>query len=133
MIKQSILTTIMFFTISAVIISCGNGGQNTITNSQLNEVEEKNIENPKVEISGIYLGIDNFGTESTIILRSGGSMVVQTPVSTSVGRWSGDAENVSLYLESDEPSYYDKELLLGTAKITQLGLQIIGGQFYSRQ
>ena len=141
--KQSILITILFFTSSTIIMSCGNGGQNTKTNSQSNEVEEKTIEQPKVEISGTYSGTDNVGMESTIILRSGGSMVVQSSIgdgTPSVGRWSGDAENLSLYIESEEP-YYDNygnlrmggSQLLGRARITQEGLQIIGGKFYRRQ
>jgi len=141
--KQSILITILFFTFSTIIMSCGNGGQNTKTNSQSNELEEKTIEQPKVEISGTYSGTDNVGMESTIILRSGGSMVVQSSIgdgTPSVGRWSGDAENLSLYIESEEP-YYDNygnlrmggSQLLGRARITQEGLQIIGGKFYSRQ
>lgn len=141
--KQSILITILFFTFSTIIMSCGNGGQNTKTNSQSNELEEKTIEQPKVEISGTYSGTDNVGMESTIILRSGGSMVVQSSIgdgTPSVGRWSGDAENLSLYIESEEP-YYDNygnlrmggSQLLGRARITQEGLQIIGGNFYSRQ
>ncbi|MBM3418889.1 MAG: hypothetical protein FJY17_08240 [Bacteroidetes bacterium] len=152
--KQSILIIILFFTFSAIMMSCGNGGQNTKTNSQSNEVEEKTnsqfnevgkktTEQPTVEISGTYSGTDNVGMESTIILRSGGSMVVQSSIgdgTPSVGRWSGDAENLSLYIESERP-YYDNygnlrmggSQLLGRARITQEGLQIIGGNFYSRQ
>jgi hypothetical protein len=146
--KQTILFTILFFTFSAIIMSCGNGGQNTKSNSQSNEVEEKTIEPPKieppkVEISGTYSGTDNVGMESTILLRIGGSMVVKSSIgdgTPSVGRWSGDAENLSLYIESDEP-YYDNygnlkmggDQLLGRGRITQEGLQIIGGKFYRRQ
>jgi hypothetical protein len=129
-------------------MSCGNGGQNTKSNSQSNEVEEKTIEPPKieppkVEISGTYSGTDNVGMESTILLRIGGSMVVKSSIgdgTPSVGRWSGDAENLSLYIELDEP-YYDNygnlkmggDQLLGRGRITQEGLQIIGGKFYRRQ
>jgi hypothetical protein len=146
--KQTILFTILFFTFSAIIMSCGNGGQNTKSNSQSNEVEEKTIEPPKieppkVEISGTYSGTDNVGMESTILLRIGGSMVVISSIgdgTPSVGRWSGDAENLSLYIESDEP-FYDNygnlkmggDQLLGRGRITQEGLQIIGGKFYRRQ
>ena len=180
--KQSILITILFFTFSAIITSCGNGGQNTKSNSQSNEVEEKTIEQPKieppkveisgtysgtdnvgmesaeveektieqpkieppkVEISGTYSGTDNVGMESAIILRSGGSMVLNSSIgdgTPSVGEWSGDAENISLYIKSEEP-YYDNygnlrmggNQLLGRGRITQEGLQIIGGKFYQRQ
>jgi hypothetical protein len=146
--NQTILFTILFFTFSAIIMSCGNGGQNTKSNSQSNEVEEKTIEPPKieppkVEISGTYSGTDNVGMESTILLRIGGSMVVKSSIgdgTPSVGRWSGDAENLSLYIELDEP-YYDNygnlkmggDQLLGRGRITQEGLQIIGGKFYRRQ
>jgi hypothetical protein len=141
--KQSILITILLFTFSTIIMSCGNDGQNTKSNSQSNEVEEKNIEQPKVEISGTYSGTDNVGMESTIVLRRGGSMVVKSSIGNekpSVGEWSGDAGNISLYIKSEEP-YYDNygnlrmggNQLLGRGRITQEGLQIIGGKFYRRQ
>ena len=141
--KQSILITILLFAFLAIIISCGNGGQNTKSNSQSNEVEEKTIEQPKVEISGTYSGTDNVGMESTIVLRNGGSMVVKSSIgdgTLSAGEWSGDAENISLYIKNEEP-YYDNygnlrmggNQLLGRGRITQEGLQIIGGKFYRRQ
>jgi hypothetical protein len=130
--KQSILTTICFFTFSAIIVSCGNGGQNTKTHSQSNEVEEKKIEKPKVEISGTYSGTDNVGMESTIILRSGGTLIIQASVgdgTPNYGKWTGTAENLSLYGKDA----YGSEYLIGRAKVTDDGLQIIGGKFYSRR
>lgn len=142
MVKQSILITILFFAFSAIMMSCGDNGQNTKTNSQSNMVEEKTIEQPKVEISGTYSGTDNVGMESTIVLRSGGSMVVKSSIgdgTLSAGEWSGDAENISLYIENEKP-YYDNygnlrmggNQLLGRGRITQEGLQIIGGKFFDR-
>ena len=70
-------------------------------------------------------------------------MIVQPSVgdgTPSQGRWSGTSDNLSLYIETDQP-YYDNygnlrmggDKLLGNAKITESGLQIIGGNFYSRQ
>lgn len=142
MVKQSILITILFFAFSAIMMSCGDNGQNTKTNSQSNMVEEKIIEQPKVEISGTYSGTDNVGMESTIVLRRGGSMVVKSSIgdgTLSAGEWSGDAENISLYIENEKP-YYDNygnlrmggNQLLGRGRITQEGLQIIGGKFFDR-
>jgi hypothetical protein len=151
--KQSILFKILFFTFSAIIMSCENGEENTKSNFESNEIEEKTIEQPKVneviieqpkvEISGIYSGSDNVGMESTIILRNGGTMVVKASIgdgTPTVGEWTGDAENISLYINSEEP-YYDNygnlrmggNQLLGRGRITQEGLQIIGGKFYQRQ
>jgi hypothetical protein len=112
------------------------------TISKSNKVEEKTIEQPKVEISGIYSGSDNAGMESTIILRTGGRMVVKASIgdgTPTVGEWSGDAENVSLYIKSEDP-YYDNygnlrmggNQLLGRGRITKEGLQI-NGKFYQRQ
>lgn len=142
MVKRSILITILFFAFSAIMMSCGDNGQNTKTNSQSNMVEEKTIEQPKVEISGTYSGTDNVGMESTIVLRRGGSMVVKSSIgdgTLSAGEWSGDAENISLYIENEKP-YYDNygnlrmggNQLLGRGRITQEGLQIIGGKFFDR-
>lgn len=130
--KQSILITILFLTFSAVIISCGNGGQNTKNNSQSNELEEKTIERPKVEISGTYSGTDNVGMESTIILRSGGALIIQTSVGDGTpdyGNWTGTADNLSLY----HKDVYGNDELIGRSEITVDGLKIIGGKFYRRQ
>jgi hypothetical protein len=130
--KQSILITILFFTFSAIIMSCGNGGQNTKTNSQSNEVEEKTIEKQKVEISGTYSGTDNVGMESTIILRSGGTLIIQASVGDGTpdyGNWTGTADNLSLY----HKDAYGNDELIGTAEVTNDGLRIKGGKFYSRQ
>jgi len=130
--KQSILIKILFFTFSAIIMSCGNGGQNTKTNSQSNEVEEKTIEQPKVEISGTYSGTDNVGMESTIILRSGGTLIIQASVGDGTpdyGNWTGTADNLSLY----HKDVYGNDELIGKAEVTNDGLRIKGGKFYSRQ
>jgi hypothetical protein len=130
--KQSILITILFFSFSAIIMSCGNGGQNTKTNSQSNEVEEKTIEKPKVEISGTYSGTDNVGMESTIILRSGGTLIIQASVGDGTpdyGNWTGTADNLSL----NHKDAYGNDELIGTAEVTNDGLRIKGGKFYSRQ
>lgn len=130
--KQSILITILFFTFSTIIMSCGNGGQNTKTNSQSNEVEEKTIEQPKVEISGTYSGTDNVGMESTIILRSGGTLIIQASVGDGTpdyGNWTGTADNLSLY----HKDVYGNDELIGRAEVTNDGLRIKGGKFYSRQ
>ena len=130
--KQSILITILFFTFSTIIMSCGNAGQNTKTSSQSNEVEEKTIEQPKVEISGTYSGTDNVGMESTIILRSGGTLIIQASVGDGTpdyGNWTGTADNLSLY----HKDVYGNDELIGRAKVTNDGLRIKGGKFYSRQ
>lgn len=130
--KTSILITILFFAFSAIIMSCGNGGQNTKTNSQSNEVEEKTIEQPKVEISGTYSGTDNVGMESTIILRSGGTLIIQASVGDGTpdyGNWTGTADNLSLY----HKDAYGNDELIGRAEVTNDGLRIKGGNFYSRQ
>jgi len=113
-------------------MSCGNGGQNTKTNSQSNEVEEKTIEQPKVEISGTYSGTDNVGMESTIILRSGGTLIIQASVGDGTpdyGNWTGTADNLSLY----HKDIYGNDELIGRAEVTNDGLRIKGGKFYSRQ
>lgn len=130
--KQSILITILFFTFSAIIMSCGNGGQNTKSNSQSNEVEEKTIEQRKVEISGTYSGTDNVGMESTIILRSGGTLIIQASVGDGTpdyGNWTGTADDLSLY----HKDAYGNDELIGRAEVTNDGLRIKGGKFYSRQ
>jgi hypothetical protein len=130
--KHSIIMTFLFLTFSAAIISCGNGGQNTKSNSQSNELEEKTIAQPKVEISGTYSGTDNVGMKSTIILRSGGTLIIQASVGDGTpgyGNWTGTADNLSLY----HKDVYGNDELIGRAEVTEEGLKIIGGKFYSRQ
>jgi hypothetical protein len=70
--------------------------------------------------------------ESTIILRNGGTLIIQASVGDGTpdyGNWSGTADNLSLYhkdaLGNDE--------LIGNARVTEEGLRIIGGKFYARQ
>lgn len=130
--KQSILITILFFTFSVIIMSCGNGEQNTKTNSQSNEVEEKTNEQPKVEISGTYSGSDNIGMVSTIILLSGGTLIIQSSVGDGTpdyGNWNGTADNLFLY----HKDAYGNDELIGRAEIKYDGLRIKGGKFYNRQ
>jgi hypothetical protein len=115
----------------------------TTNGNNPNSTSRESSESINIEIEGLYSGVDNVGMESTIILRSGGRMIVQSSLgdgAPSKGSWSGTAENLSLYIETDQP-YYDNygnlrmggDKLLGNAKITERGLQILGGNFYSRQ
>lgn len=59
--------------------------------------EERKKEN---QIAGTYSGPDNVGMESTIILRSGGTLLIQASVGDGTPdyvNWTGTAENLSLY------------------------------------
>lgn len=87
---------------------------------------------PNAEISGTYSGTDNVGMESTIILRSGGTLIIQASVGDGTpdyGWWTGTADNLSLY----HKDYMGNEELIGRAEVTEDGLKIIGGKFYNRQ
>ncbi|MCH1543990.1 MAG: hypothetical protein L7U60_04035 [Bacteroidia bacterium] len=70
--------------------------------------------------------------ESTIILRSGGTLIIQSSIGDGTpdyGNWTGTAENLSLYHKDS----YGRDELIGNAKVTDLGLKIIGGKLYFRQ
>ncbi len=121
-----------------------NSNHTSTTNTNNHQSSKKEAsESINVEIEGVFSGIDNVGMESTIILRAGGRMIVQSSIGNgtpSQGRWSGNAENLSLYVKTDQPYYDDYgnlrmggDKLLGNAKITENGLRILGGNFYSRQ
>jgi hypothetical protein len=87
---------------------------------------------PEAEISGTYTGEDNVGMESTIVLKSSGTLIVDSSVgdgSLDYGRWTGSADNVYLYHKDQ----YGNEELIGRAEISKDGLQIKGGKFYNRQ
>lgn len=151
--RQSGYSVLIF---SLALFSCGKNSKPTedvkstnentksTLNAESNSSEAKPIdEATNVIIEGVYSGTDNVGMESTIMLRPGGRMIVQPSVgdgTPSRGRWSGTSDNLSLYIETEQP-FYDSygqlrmggDQLLGNAKITESGLQIIGGNFYSRQ
>ena len=118
-----------------VFIAC-NSNSNKSNNSNLGNSESNSStqqEQPKeVQISGTYSGTDNVGMESTIILRSGGTLIVQASVGDGTpdyGNWTGTADNLFLY----HKDALGNEELIGNAKVTEEGLRIIGGKFYSRQ
>lgn len=152
-LRQSGYSVLIF---SLALFSCGKNSKpnegvksthkapESTLNSESTGSEAKPIDQvTSISIEGVYSGTDNVGMESTIMLRPGGRMIVQPSVgdgTPSRGRWSGTTDNLSLYIETDQP-FYDSygqlrmggDQLLGSAKITESGLQIIGGNFYSRQ
>lgn len=87
---------------------------------------------PNVEIGGVYSGTDNVGMESTIVLRNNGTLIIQTSIGNGqpdYGWWKGSSDNLSLY----HHDHLGNEQLISRAKVTNDGLQIIGGKFYPRQ
>ncbi len=130
--KTIVFKTILLLTATAVI-SCGdNKKSNTSNQSNANENATQVEEKVEAEIAGVYSGTDNVGMESTIMLESSGSLTIQPSVgdgTPSYGRWSGNADNVTLYIQNEMGG----DQVLGNAKITDDGLRIMGGKFYSRQ
>ena len=142
------LSFIGFAMILMLIYSCENKSNKSInteskssTGSSTYKEESKSSTGsstykgePKKEaqIAGTYSGTDNVGMESTIILRSGGTLIIQASVGDGTpdyGNWTGTAENLSLY----HKDAFGNDELIGNAKVTDEGLRIIGGKFYSRQ
>jgi len=83
------------------------------------------------QVGGVYTGEDNLGLESTLVLHSNGTLMIQASVgdgSPSYGRWTGSAYNLKLYI-----NHMGSNQLLGEAKVTEEGLRIVGGKFYRRQ
>ena len=121
------LAAIAAFTFDA----CGGGaseeGTTTDEAAKIDETAKK-----ETQITGTYSGTDNVGMESTIILRSGGTLIIQSSIGDGTpdyGNWTGTAENLSLYHKDS----YGRDELIGNAKVTDLGLKIIGGKLYFRQ
>jgi hypothetical protein len=118
-----------------VFIACnGSSNKSNYSNSgnSENNSSSQPVEPKKVEISGTYSGTDNVGMESTIIIRSGGTLIIQASVGDGTpdyGNWTGTADNLSLY----HKDAFGNDELIGNAKVTEEGLRIIGGKFYSRQ
>jgi hypothetical protein len=118
-----------------VFIACNsNSNKSNNTQSEGSDGSSSQQEETKKEaqIAGTYSGIDNVGMESTIILRSGGSLIIQASVGDGTpdyGNWTGTADNLSLY----HKDAFGNDELIGNAKVTDEGLRIVGGKFYSRQ
>ncbi len=86
----------------------------------------------EAEISGTYSGTDNVGMESTIIMRKDGTLIIQSSIGDGTpdyGWWTGTSDNLSLY----HKDYMGNDELIANASITDDGLRISGGKFYSRQ
>ncbi len=130
--NSKIFKTILLL-IATLVISCGDNKKSNASNqSKESESATQVEEKVEAEIAGVYSGTDNVGMESTIMLESSGSMTIQPSVgdgTPSYGRWSGNADDVTLYIKNEMGG----DQVLGNAKITDDGLRIMGGKFYSRQ
>jgi len=127
---------VALITMSTMVFIACNGSSNKSNYSNSGNSENNSSSQPvepkKVEISGTYSGTDNVGMESTIIIRSGGTLIIQASVGDGTpdyGNWTGTADNLSLY----HKDAFGNDELIGNAKVTEEGLRIIGGKFYSRQ
>ena len=118
-----------------VFIACNsNSNKSYNTQSKSSDGSSSHQEETKKEaqIAGTYSGTDNVGMESTIILRSGGTLIIQASVGDGTpdyGNWTGTADNLSLY----HKDAFGNDELIGNAKVTDEGLRIVGGKFYTRQ
>ena len=118
-----------------VFMACNsNSNKSYNTQSKSSDGSSSHQEETKKEaqIAGTYSGTDNVGMESTIILRSGGTLIIQASVGDGTpdyGNWTGTADNLSLY----HKDAFGNDELVGNAKVTDEGLKIIGGKFYTRQ
>jgi hypothetical protein len=118
-----------------VFIACNsNSNKSNSSNSGNSESNSSSqqIQPTEVEITGTYSGTDNVGMKSTIILRSGGTLIIEASVGDGTpdyGNWTGTADNLSLY----HKDAFGNDELIGNAKVTDEGLRIVGGKFYSRQ
>jgi hypothetical protein len=125
---------------STILTSCGNNKQDNSSKEPSKQSDESTNSNSptqqkqtkEIQIAGTYSGTDNVGMESTIILRSGGTLIIQASVGDGTpdyGNWTGTADNLSLY----HKDAFGNDELIGNAKVTDEGLRIIGGKFYARQ
>ncbi len=137
-LKYSSLMIIAGLGIFLMIACNSNSNQESSTSgtsisSSVENAEDETKPQPKeVEIAGTYSGTDNVGMKSTIILREGGGLIIHASVgdgTPNYGNWTGTAPNLSLYHQDA----YGNEELIGNAEVTEDGLKILGGKFYSRQ
>ena len=118
-----------------VFIACNsnsNKSNNTQSKGSDGSSSHQGVTKKEAQIAGTYSGTDNVGMESIIILRSGGTLIIQASVGDGTpdyGNWTGTADNLSLY----HKDAFGNDELIGNAKVTDEGLRIVGGKFYSRQ
>ena len=123
----------------AMFLILFNSCETKLNKSSASESKSSNVSSSyqeetkkETQIAGTYLGTDNIGMESTIILLNGGTLIVQASIGDGTpdyGNWTGTAENLSLYHKDD----FGNDELIGNAKVTEEGLKIIGGKFFSRK
>ena len=130
---KNYMAGIMLLIVTVLFTSCGNNSKkDNSSDSNSTETSPKQEQTKEVEIPGVYSGTDNVGMKSTIILRTGGTLIIKASVGDGTpdyGNWTGTADNLSLYHKDS----YGYDELIGNAKVTESGLKIIGGKFYSRQ
>ena len=122
------ISTVLFFACN----SNSNKSNNTNSGSTNSNSPTQQKQTKEIQIAGTYSGTDNVGMESTIILRSGGTLIIQASVGDGTpdyGNWTGTADNLSLY----HKDAFGNDELIGNARVTDEGLRIIGGKFYARQ
>lgn len=132
--RQLLISYTNLIIITSTLISCGNNSsKNNAEDVLSNDTSVKVGQQIKVEeIAGVYSGTDNVGMESRIILNHGGTLIIHASVGDGTpdyGWWTGTADALSLYhkgqLGNDE--------FIGSATVSDMGLQIKGGKFYKRQ
>ncbi|MBM3441759.1 MAG: hypothetical protein FJX89_03555 [Bacteroidetes bacterium] len=131
---KSAIAIISYLTGLLLFNACSNNSSKSNSfDSENSSGSSSNQETKKeTQIAGTYSGTDNVGMQSTIILRSGGTLIIQASVGDGTpdyGNWTGTAENLSLY----HKDAFGNDELIGNAKVTDEGLRIIGGKFYSKQ
>ena len=122
------MSTVLFFACN----SNSNKSNNTNSGSTNSNSPTQQKQTKEIQLAGSYSGTDNVGMESTIILRSGGTLIIQASIGDGTpdyGNWTGTADNLSLY----HKDAFGNDELIGNAKVTDEGLRIIGGKFYARQ
>jgi len=125
----------LFSMSTMVFIACNsnsNKSNSSISGNSESNSSSQQVQPTDVEITGTYSGTDNVGMKSTIILHSGGTLIIQASVGDGTpdyGNWTGKSDNLSLY----HKDAYGNDELIGRAEVTNDGLRIKGGKFYSRQ
>jgi|GEM_PF-650354 hypothetical protein len=132
--KILILTISIIFIPLLILSSCGNSTKNNeeVSSAAATVSPDDQENSTKIEIAGVYSGIDNVGMESSIVLRSGGTLIIKASVGDGTpdyGHWTGSSDDLALY----HNDAFGNEELIGNAKVTAEGLEIIGGKFYNRQ
>ena len=113
-----------------LIVNCSSDSNNNKSSSKSTSSYKSSPKQARFE--GSYTGVNNYGLETTIIVRSNGTQSMICPDMDSYinGKWEKESSSSIAFYADNGFGGMDKTFV---ARISTSGLQIDGGNFYRRK